>query len=110
MTNHIAYRNPTYTTITRITTTVTMFNMSYNILRRTWRSKTPMWFAMVFELAGVVATLVLFGIAQPDLYRTQLWRIGYMWNFNSNPNIILYSYANNQPYPDVPFVWSQKYV
>lgn len=69
-----------------------------------------MFWLMPFELAGTVALLVLFAIAQPDLYRTQMWRIGHVWGFNSDPAIILYAKANGQPAPNVPFVWSLKSV
>jgi hypothetical protein len=62
---------------------------------------------MLFELLGLVPILVLFGIAQPDMYRTKLWQIGYDNKFNSDPRMILYAYANHQPLPTVPLVWSQ---
>ncbi|EMR69794.1 hypothetical protein UCREL1_3182 [Eutypa lata UCREL1] len=62
---------------------------------------------MFFELLATVAVLVFFGIAQPNLYRTQLWQAGDDLNFNSSPNVILYAYANYQPIPKIPFVWSQ---
>jgi hypothetical protein len=64
----------------------------------------------IIELAGTVPALALFGIASPDLYRTTLWRIGYNETFNSDPNQILYAYANHRPIPTTPFVWSQTYV
>ncbi|KAI1844537.1 hypothetical protein JX266_009210 [Neoarthrinium moseri] len=80
--------------------------MKYRILHREWRSIRAMWFTMIAELAGTVAVLVLFGIAQPDLYRTQLWRAGNDLGFNSSPNIILYAYANHRPLPNIPFVWT----
>lgn len=81
-------------------------NWGYKPFGRKWRKRSPMFWIMPFELAGTVALLVLFAIAQPDLFRTQLWTIGYVWGFNSNPDIILYAKANHQPYPHVPFVWS----
>lgn len=62
---------------------------------------------MSLELLGLIPLLVLFGIAQPDLYRTHLWQIGWEWRFNSNPAMILYAYANHRPLPTVPFVWSK---
>lgn len=80
--------------------------MGYKVLHREWRSTKAIWIVMVAELAMTVALLVLFGIAQPDLYRTQLWRAGDDLGFNSSPNIILYAYANYQPLPTIPFVWS----
>lgn len=61
----------------------------------------------VFELAGTVAALTLFGIADPDLFRTALWQVGSDNGFNSSPKQILYAYANYRPIPKTPFVWSQ---
>lgn len=63
---------------------------------------------MIAELAGLVPILVLFGIEQPDLYRTRFWQIGHDMRLNSNPNMILYAYANHRPLPTIPFVWSQQ--
>jgi hypothetical protein len=84
-------------------------NKTYRPLHRKWpkvpRNATK-WL-MVFELLGVVPCLVIFGIAQPDLYRTDLWQIGFENKLNSNPNMILYAYANYRPLPTVPLVWSQ---
>ncbi|KAK8074863.1 hypothetical protein PG997_009526 [Apiospora hydei] len=81
--------------------------MAYRILHREWRSIRAMWYLMIFELLGTVAVLALFGIAQPDLFRTQLWRAGDQMGFNSSPNIVLYAYANYEPLPNVPFVWTE---
>lgn len=83
--------------------------MAYRIVKRTWRHRKPMWILMVLELALLIPALVLFGIEQPDLYRTKFWQIGYDNGLNSNPNMILYAYANYKPLPTVPFVWSQRY-
>ena len=62
------------------------------------------------EFAGTVASLALFGIASPDLYRTGLWKDGGLNGFNSDPDEILYAYANYRPIPKIPLVWSQMYV
>ena len=56
-----------------------------------------------------VALLALFGIADPNLYRTLLWQDGSDNGFNSNPNAALYAAANYRPYT-TPKVWSQLYV
>ncbi|KAI0126519.1 hypothetical protein BJ170DRAFT_409573 [Xylariales sp. AK1849] len=80
--------------------------MGYRVFHREWRSIRAMWMVMVPELGLTVALLVLFGIAQPDLYRTQLWRAGSDLGFNSSPNIILWAYANHVPLPNIPFVWT----
>lgn len=82
-------------------------NWSYKPFKRAWRKRPPMFWIMPLELAGTVALLVLFGIAQPDLFRTQLWRIGYVWGFNSNPAILLYAKANHEPAPKLPLVWAE---
>ncbi|PKS08209.1 hypothetical protein jhhlp_001056 [Lomentospora prolificans] len=81
--------------------------MAYRIIHRKWRLRKPMWWGMVLELLGLVPILVLFGIEQPDLYRTKFWQIGFDNKLNSNPNMILYAYANHRPLPTIPFVWSQ---
>jgi hypothetical protein len=81
--------------------------MAYIVLRRKWRAKAPMWWLMVLELIALIPLLVLFGIQQPDLYRTTFWRIGFDLHLNSDPNMILYAYANHRPLPTPPFVWSQ---
>ncbi|KAL1865294.1 hypothetical protein VTK73DRAFT_5295 [Phialemonium thermophilum] len=80
--------------------------MTYKILFRKWRSRAPLWYLMVAELAGLVPCLVLFSIARPDLYRTQFWQIGFDMKMNSNPSMILYAIANGRPLPSIPFVWS----
>lgn len=82
-------------------------NWSYKPFKRAWRKRAPMFWIMPLELAGTVSLLVLFGIAQPDLFRTQLWRIGYVWGFNSNPAILLYAKANHEPTPTLPLVWAE---
>lgn len=81
--------------------------MPYQIVHRKWLLRPWMWVLMPLELAGLVPLLVLFGIAQPDLYRTKLWEIGHYYGFNSDPRMILYAYANYEPYPNVPFVWTR---
>ena len=81
--------------------------ITYRILHRPWRAKKPLYLGMIPELAGIVPLLVLFGLAQPDAYRSLFWRIGFEHKLNSNPNMILYAYANHQPLPKIAFVWTQ---
>jgi len=78
-----------------------MFHVS-----RQWRWPKVLIALMIIELAGTVAALALFGIASPDAYRTDLWRIGSENGFNSSPDQILYAYANYRPIPSTPMVWS----
>lgn len=84
-------------------------NRTYRPFHRIWPrvSRKATWYTMVFELIGVVVCLVIFGISQPNLYRTDMWRIGFENKLNSNPNIVLYAYANHRPLPNIPFIWSQ---
>lgn len=79
----------------------------YTIVRRKWKSRKPVWFLMVGELLTMIPLLVLFGIAQPDVFRSLMWNIGYLEKLNSNPRIVLYALANHEPVPTLPFVWSQ---
>lgn len=82
---------------------------NYVVLKRRWPTKARRGIAwlMGFELMGLIPALVIFGIAQPNLYRTDMWRIGFDNKLNSNPNMVLYAYANHRPQPDIPLVWSQ---
>ncbi|KXJ91292.1 hypothetical protein Micbo1qcDRAFT_233821 [Microdochium bolleyi] len=81
--------------------------MAYRPVHRQWRTpKRVFYIPLIFELGAMVALLILFGIAQPDLFRTQLWRAGADLGFNSSPVLILYAYANHEPLPQIPFVWS----
>jgi len=87
----------------------TWANRTYRPFVRQWPKparKGTAWL-MPLELMGLIPILVIFGIAQPDLYRTDLWKIGYENKLNSNPNMILYAYANHKPLPQVPLVWSR---
>jgi hypothetical protein len=72
-------------------------------------NKWPFYVLVVSEFPFTVALLALFGIADPDLYRTLLWQDGANNGFNSNPNAALYAAANYRPYA-TPKVWSQLYV
>jgi len=72
-------------------------------------NKWPFYVLVVSEFPFTVALLALFGIADPDLYRTLLWQDGANNGFNSNPNAALYAAANYRPYT-TPKVWSQLYV
>jgi len=76
-------------------------------ISRRWKWPRVLLVLFAIELAGTVAALALFGIADPNLYRTKLWQIGYDNGFNSNPKQILYAYANYRPLPKTPLVWSQ---
>lgn len=77
------------------------------MIHRRWRAKKPLYWGMVPELLGTIAVLVLFGVQQPDLFRTVFWKVGGQLGFNSSPTVILYAYANHRPLPKIPFVWSQ---
>lgn len=84
-------------------------NRSYRILHRKWPKvarKATLWL-MPVELAGLITVLVIFGIAQPDLYRSRMWHIGFEHGLNSNPSMVLYAHVNNTPLPKVPLVWSR---
>lgn len=81
----------------------------YRWIHRVWpkKAKKAITYLMMVELSGLIPLLVIFGLSQPDLYRSALWQIGWQNKLNSDPNMILYAYANFKPLPKVPFVWSQ---
>ncbi|KAF7863833.1 hypothetical protein EAF04_006798 [Stromatinia cepivora] len=81
--------------------------LSSPIMKRKWKFPKAIIWLNVIELAGTIAALIMFGVADPDLYRTNLWQIGYDNGFNSSPAEILYAYANYRPLPKIAFVWSQ---
>jgi hypothetical protein len=64
---------------------------------------------VILEFPLTVSTLALFGIADPDTYRTRLWQDGYLNGFNSDPAAPLYAAANYQSLK-VPIIWSGLYV
>ena len=68
-----------------------------------------MWGLFILETPLTIACLVLFALASPDTYRTRLWQVGSDHHFNSNPNEVLYSFANYKPI-HTPLVWSRLYV
>lgn len=70
-----------------------------------WKLPKLMIGLFILELPLTIACLVFFGVADPDTYRTRMWQNGSDKGFNSNPNEILYSYANYRPIK-VPLVWS----
>ncbi|KAL8717684.1 MAG: hypothetical protein Q9225_005092 [Loekoesia sp. 1 TL-2023] len=73
---------------------------------RKWKTPRTILYLFVLELLIEIAALALFGIAQPDLYRTKLWQEGSDHGWNSNPNEIIYAYANYRPI-HTPLPWSQ---
>ncbi|KAF5663099.1 succinate-semialdehyde dehydrogenase [Fusarium heterosporum] len=85
----------------------------YTVFFRKWPrlARKTTWWLMPLELAGTVAALVIFGISQPDLYRTDMWQIGWQHDppLNSNPAMILYAYANHRPLPKVALVWTRTF-
>jgi hypothetical protein len=75
-------------------------------ISREWKFPKVLLGLLGVEFLGTVAALALFGIADPNTYRTALWQVGSDANYCSDPNTILYAYANYRPIPSVPLVWS----
>lgn len=82
------------------------FKGCYRAIPRKWKTPKIIIPCFVIELIIEVAALALYGIAQPDLYRTRLWKEGSDHGWNSNPNEIIYAYANYRPIK-TPLPWSQ---
>jgi hypothetical protein len=71
-----------------------------------WASVKLMWTLITIELPLTVALLVLFGVADPDTYRTLLWLDGFENGYNSNPSQPVFNLVNGGKYKE-PLVWSQ---
>ena len=76
---------------------------------RQWRTPKVVLGLFALELPLTIAALALFGIAQPDLYRTRFWQEGANHGWNSNPNQLIYAIANYRPVK-TPLPWSQLFV
>jgi hypothetical protein len=70
-----------------------------------WRYPRALWILVILEFPLTVAALTLFGIADPNTYRTKLWRDGFNNGFNSDPSAPLYAAANYRSIT-IPLVWS----
>ncbi|KAL8823941.1 MAG: hypothetical protein Q9191_005425 [Dirinaria sp. TL-2023a] len=77
----------------------------FSSIPRQWRTPKTIIGLFVLELCISIATLALYGIAQPDLYRTKLWQEGSLHGWNSSPSEIIYAYANYRPI-STPLPWS----
>lgn len=73
---------------------------------RQWRTPKALIGLFILEVPFSIAALALFGIAQPDLYRTRFWQEGADQGWNSNPNQLIYAIANYRPIK-APLPWSQ---
>ncbi|KAI5467337.1 hypothetical protein BGZ63DRAFT_345364 [Mariannaea sp. PMI_226] len=84
---------------------------TYRLFFRKWPkiSRKATWWLMPFELAGTVSALVIFGISQPDLWRSEMWQIGWDHRLNSNPAIVLYAYSNHVPQPHLALIWTRTF-
>ncbi len=72
-----------------------------------WKTPRVITWLFIVEFIFTIPTLALFGIAAPNTFRTHLWKDGGRNQFNSDPNQVLYAYANYRPIPKTPMVWSQ---
>ena len=77
-----------------------------SMVPRKWRLPKVLIGLMVFELPLSIAALALYGIAAPDLYRTRFWQEGSDQGWNSNPNQLIYAYANYKSI-SAPTPWNQ---
>ncbi|KAK4084555.1 uncharacterized protein Triagg1_1035 [Trichoderma aggressivum f. europaeum] len=82
---------------------------TYHILHRKWPRvpRLAIRWLMLVEFIGLVPILTIFGLSQPDLYRSAMWKIGWDHRLNSNPDVILFAYANHVAQPKIPLIWSR---
>ena len=76
------------------------------VLRLDWRNPNIVQVLCAVEFPFTVACLALYGMADPDTYRTKLWKEGSKQGWNSDPVDILYAIANYTP-AHTPAPWNQ---
>lgn len=65
------------------------------------------WY-LVLEVSVTFTLLMLFISANE--YQDSLWEAGGRNEWNSDPKMRIYFYANHKEPPDIPMIWSQEYV
>jgi len=66
----------------------------------------PIYALLISEAPFIIAGLALYGIADPNTYRSRLWQDGFDNGFNSSPAQPIYDLVNGGQM-HVPLVWSQ---
>jgi hypothetical protein len=80
-----------------------MFNFRFGLKK--WRATKPIYGLLVAETPLIIAGLALYGIADPNTYRSRLWLDGFDNGFNSSPSQPIYDMVNGGK-GVVPLVWS----
>ncbi|UNI22327.1 hypothetical protein JDV02_008226 [Purpureocillium takamizusanense] len=60
------------------------------------------------EVVVAVTLLALFGFAYSNHFRSGLWEEGGAQEWNSDPRLRIYFYANHREPPEIPLIWSQR--
>lgn len=68
------------------------------------------FFSLLLELTIVAVALGVFVHGRRRELRTELWSIGGEQGWNSNPKLRIYFYANHREPPEIPFLWTERYV
>ncbi|PVH88779.1 hypothetical protein DL98DRAFT_157105 [Cadophora sp. DSE1049] len=63
----------------------------------------------IVEASIILTTLALFSYGYPNATRDALWEEGGVQQFNSNPKLRIYFYANHLEPPKIPYIWSQRF-
>ena len=80
-----------------------MFNFRFGLKR--WRVTKPIYGLLLAETPFIIAGLALYGIADPNTYRSRLWQDGFDNGFNSSPAQPIYDMVNGGQ-GVTPLVWS----
>lgn len=70
-----------------------------------WRVSKPIYALLLCETPFIIAGLALYGIADPNTYRSRLWQDGFDNGFNSSPAQPIYDMVNGGK-GNTPLVWS----
>ncbi len=74
------------------------------------RPQSIQFFSLCAEFIISITALALFLANYAQDQRTRLWEVGGEKGWNSDPRLRIYFYANHREPPEIPLVWSQKYV
>lgn len=68
------------------------------------------FFSLLLELTIVAVALGVFVHGRRCELRTELWSIGGEQGWNSNLKLRIYFYANHREPPEIPLLWTERYV
>lgn len=75
-----------------------------------WHRLKGRVYFMLIEAQLIITIICLFLVGYPAATRKALWEEGGEHGFNSDPKMRIYFYANYVQPPEIPYIWSRRYV